>query len=154
VSAAAASGAGVPDVRQRATVAHGPQRSVPLGALVGARSGDKGGNANVGFWTDTEELFTWMVDALDVTTLRVVLPEVGDLPVDRHVLANLRAVNFVVHGLLGHGVASNLRLDAQGKALGELARSREVEVPAALVERGPAAVRLARWDHESERNVH
>ena len=38
---------------------------------------------------------------------------------DRHPLPNLRAVNFVVHGILGWGVASNLRLDTQAKGLGD-----------------------------------
>ncbi len=132
----------------------GTRRTVPLGVLVGARSGDKGGIANVGFWADADDLFSWLVGALDVERFRQLLPEVGDLDVDRHVLANLQAVNFVVHGLLGHGVASNLRLDAQGKALGELARSRTVEVPASLVEDGPAAARLAAWDRELGGNVH
>jgi len=151
-AAATEDGAPAPDRRTAGT--DGPRRRVPLGVLVGARSGDKGGNANVGFWTDTQELFTWMVESLDTDLFRLVLPEVGHLSVDRHVLANLRAVNFVVHGVLGQGVASNLRLDAQGKAFGELARARDVSVPVTLIERGPAAARLARWEHGSERIVH
>ena len=72
-----------------------------------------------------------------------LLPEVDPFPVSRYPLPNLRAVNFVVHGLLGWGVASNLRLDTQAKGLGELVRSRPVEVPAALVASGPVAARLA-----------
>jgi hypothetical protein len=52
-------------------------------------------------------------------------------------------VNFVVHGLLGWGVASNLRLDTQAKGLGELLRSRLVDVPASLVATGGPARRLA-----------
>ena len=51
-------------------------------------------------------------------------------------------MNFVVHGFLGWGVASNLRLDTQAKGLGELLRSRRMEVPSALVASGPAAARL------------
>ena len=75
--------------------------------------------------------------------LKALLPEVEPYPVSRYPLPNLRAVNFVVHGLLGWGVASNLRLDTQAKGLGELLRSRPVEVPAALVASGPVAARLA-----------
>ena len=75
--------------------------------------------------------------------LKALLPEVEPHPVSRYPLPNLRAVNFVVHGLLGWGVASNLRLDTQAKGLGELLRSRPVEVPAALVASGPVAARLA-----------
>ena len=77
------------------------------------------------------------------TLCKALLPEVEPYPVSRYPLPNLRAVNFVVHGILGWGVASNLRLDTQAKGLGELLRSRPVEVPAALVASGPAAARLA-----------
>ncbi len=61
----------------------------------------------------------------------------------RYPLPNLWAVNFVVHGLLGWGVASNLRLDTQAKGLGELLRSRLVDEPASLVATGGPARRLA-----------
>nr|BFF03081.1 hypothetical protein GCM10020241_47560 [Streptoalloteichus tenebrarius] len=57
----------------------------------------------------------------------------GALPVDRHDFPNLRAVNFVVHGLLGDGVASATRFDPQAKALGEWLRSRIVDVPEVLL---------------------
>jgi hypothetical protein len=58
-------------------------------------------------------------------------------------MPNLRAVNFVVRGILGWGVASNLRLDTQAKGLGELLRSRGVEVPRSLVSQGRPAERWA-----------
>jgi hypothetical protein len=118
---------------------------VPLGVLVGARSGDKGGNANIGLWADTDEVAAWLLGSFDAAALRAVLPEADGLAVTCHPLANLRAVNFVVVGLLGWGVAANLRLDTQAKGLGELVRSRAVTVPAALVAQGPPAERLARW---------
>ena len=78
---------------------------------------------------------------------------VGERSVHRiecYALANLRAVNYVVHGLLGWGVASSLRLDTQAKGLGELVRSRPVTVPATLVDSGPPAGRLRRWQEHSE----
>jgi hypothetical protein len=116
---------------------------VPLWVLVGARSGDKGGDANVGLWADDDAVAAWLWHEFSVARLMAVLPEVDPYPVSRYPLPNLRAVNFVVHGLLGWGVASNLRLDTQAKGLGELLRSRAVEVPAALVAGGPVAARLA-----------
>ena len=116
---------------------------VPLGVLVGARSGDKGGDANVGVWADDDAVAAWLQHELSTALLKELLPEVEPYPVSRYPLPNLRAVNFVVHGILGWGVASNLRLDTQAKGLGELLRSRPVEVPAALVASGPAAARLA-----------
>jgi hypothetical protein len=118
---------------------------VPLGVLVGARSGDKGGNANVGLWADTDEVFAWVNDELSVERLRGLLPEAADLPIDRYALSNLRAVNFVVHGILGWGVASNLQLDSQAKGLAERVRARSVRVPAALVTLGAVAARLDGW---------
>jgi hypothetical protein len=116
---------------------------VPLWALVGARSGDKGGDANVGVWADDDAVAAWLQRDLSVDVLKTLLPEVEPFSVSRYPLPNLRAVNFVVHGILGWGVASNLRVDAQAKGLGELLRSRQVDVPAALVAAGPAAARLA-----------
>ncbi len=110
----------------------GPTRRAPLGTVVGARSGDKGGSANVGVWARTDDAWRWLANYLTVDELRRLLPETASLPVTRHVLPNLRAVNFVVDGLLGEGVASNARFDPQAKALGEWLRSRHVDIPEAL----------------------
>ncbi|MGW7052176.1 acyclic terpene utilization AtuA family protein [Streptomyces sp. NPDC054887] len=114
-------------------VPEGPTRRVPLGAVAGARSGDKGGDANVGVWVRTEEAYGWLVHALTVERLRALLPETAALPVTRHVLPNLRAVNFVIEGLLGEGVASQARFDPQAKALGEWLRSRHIDIPEVLL---------------------
>jgi Acyclic terpene utilisation family protein AtuA len=116
---------------------------LPLWVLVGARSGDKGADANVGVWTDDDAVAAWLQVDFSTEAFRALLPEVEPYAVSRYPLPNLRAVNFVVHGLLGWGVASNLRLDTQAKGLGELLRARQVEVPSALVASGPAAARLA-----------
>jgi hypothetical protein len=70
---------------------------------------------------------------LSVQRLRELLPECADLPVERWELPNLRALNFVIHGLLGQGVAASTRFDPQAKALGEWLRSRVVEIPEALL---------------------
>jgi hypothetical protein len=104
----------------------------PLGTVVGARSGDKGGDANLGIWARTEPGFRWLACELTVDRLRELLPETRDLSIDRYELPNLRAVNFVVHGLLGDGVAASTRFDPQAKALGEWLRSRVVDIPEAL----------------------
>ncbi|MFD3724513.1 acyclic terpene utilization AtuA family protein [Streptomyces sp. NPDC058671] len=111
----------------------GPARRVPLGRIAGARSGDKGGDANVGVWVRTEEEWRWLVHALTVDKLGELLPETAALPVTRHVLPHLRALNFTVAGILGEGVASQARFDPQAKALGEWLRSRELDVPARLL---------------------
>lgn len=107
----------------------GSTRRAPLGLIAGARSGDKGGSANVGVWVRTEDQWRWLVHTLTVDALRALLPETADLPVTRHVLPNLRAVNFVVDGILGQGVAHQARFDPQAKGLGEWLRSRHLEIP-------------------------
>ena len=113
----------------------GGTSAVPLGTVAGARSGDKGGNANVGFWTRTDAAYAWLADVLTVERLHALLPEADGLEVRRFALPNLRALNFVVVGLLGDGVASSTRPDPQAKALGEFLRSRVVPVPVELLAR-------------------
>ncbi|WP_235738399.1 acyclic terpene utilization AtuA family protein [Mycolicibacterium austroafricanum] len=111
----------------------GVTRRVPLGLIAGARSGDKGGSANVGVWVRTDDQWTWLVHTLTVEKVRELLPEAADLPVTRHVLPNLRAVNFVIDGILGRGVAYQARFDPQAKGLGEWLRSRCIEIPEELL---------------------
>lgn len=112
----------------------GERVSAPLGRVVGARSGDKGGNPNIGVWARADEGFAWLRAFLTVERLRELLPEPRDLEVERHEFPNLRAINLVVKGTLGRGVSSSLRLDAQAKGLGEYLGAKVVEVPASLLE--------------------
>ncbi|PZG08127.1 exopolyphosphatase [Micromonospora craterilacus] len=114
-----------------------PTRRAPLGELVGARSGDKGGDANLGVWARTDATWAWLRGWLTVERLAELLPETAPLAVQRHELPNLRAVNFVIQGLLGAGVAASTRFDPQAKALGELLRAQVVDLPAHLAA-GPA----------------
>ena len=107
---------------------------VSLGELVHARSGDKGGDANLGVWVRDPAAGEWLQSTLTVEELRRLLPEARQLAITRYELPNLGAVNFVLQGLLGTGATSTLRLDAQAKALGEWLRSRSIKVPRALVE--------------------
>lgn len=111
-----------------------PAVRMPLGRIAGARSGDKGGNANLGVWTTSPERYAWLDAYLTTERLKSLLPELAPYRVDRHPLPNLNAVNFVVHGLLGRGVAASPRMDPQAKALGEELRARPVEVPARLAQ--------------------
>jgi hypothetical protein len=111
----------------------GPTRRAPLGLLAGARSGDKGGAANVGVWVSTDEQWRWLARTLTVDTLKTLLPEAAGLDVTRHLLPNLRALNFVIEGILGQGVAYNARFDPQAKGLGEWLRSRHIDIPEALL---------------------
>ncbi len=98
-----------------------------------ARSGDKGGTANVGVWARSDDAAAWLTAALTPEKVRELLPEAADLPVTVHPLPNLRAVNVVVDGLLGRGVAASTRFDPQGKAVGEWLLSRTLEIPEELL---------------------
>ncbi|MTV25824.1 DUF1446 domain-containing protein [Nitriliruptoraceae bacterium ZYF776] len=119
-----------------------PTRRAPLGTLVGARSGDKGGDANVGLWVRDDAHLPWLAHVAGTAdAIRRLLPEADHLDVAVHPLPNLRAINVVVHGLLDEGVASATRPDPQAKGLGEYLRSRIVDVPEShlpAVRRDPA----------------
>ncbi|MFD7069148.1 acyclic terpene utilization AtuA family protein [Streptomyces sp. NPDC059913] len=112
----------------------GPTRPAPLGRIAGARSGDKGGDANVGVWAVDEDAWRWLAHELTVDRFQELLPETAPLTVVRHVLPHLRALNFTVHGLLGEGVAAQHRFDPQAKAVGEWLRSRHLPIPVSLLE--------------------
>ncbi|MFG1956597.1 acyclic terpene utilization AtuA family protein [Nonomuraea sp. NPDC049028] len=123
------------DVRRPPARVSGAQPAVrtPLGRLAGARSGDKGGNANLGVWVDTAERYDWLAAHLTTDRLKELLPELAAHRITRYELPNLHALNFVVHGLLGRGVAASPRMDPQAKALGEQLRAQPVDVPAMLL---------------------
>jgi hypothetical protein len=105
----------------------------PLGEIVHARSGDKGGDANLGVWVRNPHGWEWLQSSLTVDELRHLLPETRELAIERYELPNLGAVNFLIRGLLGSGATSSLRLDSQAKALGEWLRARSAKVPRTLV---------------------
>lgn len=114
-------------------VAGGPTERIALGRLCGARSGDKGGNGNVGVWVKNAAAYSWLEQFLTVERFKTLIPESADLVVDRYLFPNLLAMNFVVRGLLGDGVAASLRSDPQAKTLGEYLRAKVVEIPKSLL---------------------
>ena len=115
-----------------ATVPGDKTHRAPLGSVVGARSGDKGGNANLGVFARNDATWAWLDGFLTTETLRTLLPEAAELKIDRHRLPGIRSLNFVLHGLLEEGVAASTRQDGQAKSLGEWLRARVVEIPGGL----------------------
>jgi hypothetical protein len=111
----------------------------PLGTFVHARSGDKGGDANLGLWVANDgspvrdQRVAWLLATVTSDFVQELLPEARCLVVQVHALPNLGGVNVVVHRLLGDGVAASARFDPQAKGLGEWARSRLVEIPEELL---------------------
>ncbi|BFM15011.1 DUF1446 domain-containing protein [Maricurvus nonylphenolicus] len=110
----------------------GEMVSIPFGRLFGTRSGDKGGCANVGVWAISEEAYGFLHEFLTVDRLKALMPETADLEVVRYDLANIHSLNFFIKGILGEGVASSVRMDAQAKTMGEYLRAKVIEVPAVL----------------------
>jgi len=131
----------LPTTQELATVAdpplppaqEGPTRRAPLGTAFGARSGDKGGDCNVGVWAASDVGYAWLAQHLTPERVRELLPETAELEIRRTLLPNLCAVNLVLVGLLGEGVSSAYRFDPQGKAVGEWLRSRSVDLPEELL---------------------
>ncbi|MDQ3737815.1 MAG: DUF1446 domain-containing protein [Actinomycetota bacterium] len=110
-----------------------PTIRVPLGAVVGARSGDKGPDANLGVFARSDDAWRWLDTFLTVDRLRVLLPETAELTIERFRFPLIASLNFVIHGLLEEGVAASTRQDPQAKSLGEWLRARLVDVPTALL---------------------
>ncbi len=117
-----------------AEVPAGPTARVAFGTVFGTRSGDKGGNANLGVFARSAQGYAWLSSYLTAKRLGELLPDVGCFPVERYELPLLWALNFVITGLLGDGVGSTLRVDPQAKGLGEYLGARMVEIPAVLAE--------------------
>jgi hypothetical protein len=112
-------------------------RNLPLGTFVHARSGDKGGDANVGLWVRQGDRraarVDWLLGFVTPEVVRQLAPEAADLEIEVHPLPNLGAVNVVIHGLPGDGVAASTRFDPQAKGLGEWLRARRVHIPQELL---------------------
>lgn len=122
-----------PAVGPSAAAPSGPTRRAPLGLVVGARSGDKGGNANLGVFTRSDAGWAWLDAFLTSERLQALLPELAAFPIERHRFPALRSLNFVVYGILEEGVAAATRQDGQAKSLGEWLRARIVDLPEALI---------------------
>jgi hypothetical protein len=107
--------------------------SVPFGRAFGARSGDKGGNANLGVWARSPQAFAFLRDFLTTHSLKELLPDMNDYEIERYELPNLLALNFYIKGLLGDGVAASVRSDPQAKTLGEYLRAKVIDIPQVIV---------------------
>jgi hypothetical protein len=114
-------------------VPEGETVRTPLGRLFATRAGDKGGNANLGVWGKNDAAYLFLEGFLTVERLKELLPDVAVYTIERYPLPNLKAVNFVIHGILGEGAAASVRMDPQAKTLGEYLRARVVAIPAALL---------------------
>lgn len=99
------------------------------------RSGDKGGNANVGFWVREPQAYPWLQAFLTIPRLIELLGNdwSSAYRVERFEAPNLWAVHFVVYGILQEGVSSSSVIDGFAKSFGEFLRARLVDLPANLL---------------------
>ena len=107
--------------------------TVPVGALARARSGDKGNTANIGVIAYTAAAYEWLARELTPERVKSHFSAVAPGEVERYELPNLLALNFVLHDVLGGGGSRSLRVDAQGKALGQAMLALEIPAPSAYV---------------------
>ena len=117
----------------------GPTTDAAIGRVVGTRSGDKGGDANLGVYARTDSGWAWLDNTLSVDRIRELLPETAPLEIERHRFPAIRSLNFVFRGLLEEGVAASTRQDPQAKALGEWLRARIVAIPESVLADQPSA---------------
>ena len=111
----------------------GPTSSVPIGTVCGTRSGDKGGDANLGIYARNDTTWAWLDNNLTTEKLKNLLPETQNLSIERYRYPKIRSLNFLIRGLLQEGVAASTRQDPQAKALGEWLRSRQMEIPIQVI---------------------
>ncbi len=104
-----------------------------LGRAFATRSGDKGGNANLGVWGKTAEAYAFLSDFLSVEKLKELLPDMSPFEIERYELPNLFALNFYIKGVLGEGVAASVRNDPQAKTLGEYLRAKIIDLPESII---------------------
>lgn len=127
----------------------GATRRVRLGDVALARSGDKGGNANIGFFIPTDlpssyptgsplyaESWDWLRSLLTIPRLKEMFGESWDESyyIERVEFPKIMAVHFVVYGVLGRGVSGSSRLDAFAKGMGDWLRDCIVDVPVKFLE--------------------
>lgn len=109
-----------------------PTEEIYFGEIFATRSGDKGGNANLGVWAKTIETYSFLNAFLSVDKLKELLPDMAAFEIEKYDLPNLFAVNFYIKGVLGEGVAASFRNDPQAKTLGEYLRAKKINVPKSL----------------------
>ncbi|ODV90721.1 hypothetical protein CANCADRAFT_2450 [Tortispora caseinolytica NRRL Y-17796] len=114
----------------------GPTVNVPLSKVVLGRSGDKGGNINMGMFVHTPEEWDWLRTVMTTERMIELIGEDWrpEFYVERVEFPNIYAVHFVIYGILDRGVSSSTILDAFGKGFADYILDREVDIPKKFVD--------------------
>ncbi|EEQ30140.1 hypothetical protein McanMca71_000459 [Microsporum canis] len=122
------------------TTDFGPTTRGPLGWLVHARSGDKGPDANCGFWVRTDAEYLWLRNLLTTHKVKDLLGKEwrddGSMGIERFELPRLRGVHFLFRNLLDRGVGATVTVDFLGKNVAEYLRAKWVELPDKFLHKG------------------
>ena len=109
---------------------------VPLREIASARSGDKGIHANIGVISHSFDAFSFLLSDLSEKIVFDFFHEKFPQSlksVRRYELPNLLSFNFILEGVLGKGGSMSLRLDAQGKVLGQVMMELPLLIPPPLL---------------------
>jgi len=107
---------------------------IPLGRIFASRSGDKGGNANLGIWGPSLAAYSFLRTFLTIEKLKELLPDTAKYEIERYEFPNLLAINFFIWGFLGDGAAASIKMDPQAKTLGEYLRAKIITIPDTLLD--------------------
>ncbi len=102
---------------------------VSLFEIAHARSGDKGSHANIGVIAYTSEGYAFLQQHLTAEQVQAYFKPLEVLETVRYEMPNIGALNFVLKGVLGAGASRSLRIDAQGKALGQVLLEMKIKIP-------------------------
>jgi hypothetical protein len=108
---------------------------ITLGEIAHARSGDKGSMANIGVIAYSEEGYQFLKGYLTADKVDHFFKPMGVSSTQRYELLNLHAFNFILQNILLGGGSRSLRIDAQGKALGQVLLQMPIEIPREIYEK-------------------
>ena len=101
---------------------------IPLLRLAHARSGDKGDTVNIGLIARRPEYFSMLVEQVTAPRVKAHFAGICFGEVERFLLPNLGALNFLLHRSLDGGGTLSLRTDAQGKTYSSALLRMEIDV--------------------------
>ena len=103
--------------------------TIPLGTIAHSRSGDKGNHANVAIIAFNQAGYVWIKQHVTIETVGSYFKNLGASKVERFEAANVWGLNFMLYDALAGGASRSLRIDTQGKALGQAVLAMQVPKP-------------------------
>lgn len=111
--------------------------TIRLGEIAYSRSGDKGSSANVGVIAHSHAGYAFLQETITEELIYAFFLRLNPSGVTRYELPNLWALNFILSDVLSGGGSRSLRIDAQGKVLGQAL----LELPLEISEQRLAEIR-------------